>query len=211
MSLVTNLHVKRKNFEISVPKWVLSERGITVLWGPSGSGKSTILRALIGLEFCPEMKWDYDGIDLNSLPVAERRLGVVFQSLEIFPHLTACQNIEFACQARRIRGKERRETLEFMRQQLGLEKCWLTRGDHLSGGEKQRVALARALVGRPRWLLLDEPFSSLDPELQQQARELLTSVVATQNVPALLVSHDPADREDLADHVVGIENGHLLL
>jgi sulfate transport system ATP-binding protein/putative spermidine/putrescine transport system ATP-binding protein len=211
MSLVSNLHVNLDGFEVRIPHWELNDKGITVLWGPSGSGKTTTMRILIGLEPCPQMTWDYRGLDLNSLSIAERRLGVVFQTLDLFPHMTARQNISFACRARKLKSSEREQTLIFLRGQLQLESCWETRADRLSGGEKQRVALARALVGQPRWLLLDEPFSALDPTLRTQARDFLKSVVASQNIPTLLVSHDVEDRDQLADQVAHMENGELIL
>ena len=110
--------------------------------------------------------------DLAKLPAPERRLGVVFQSLEIFPHLTAAANIRFAGESRGLSQSEIDQRLADLVNTLNLNSCLSRRGAVLSGGEKQRVALARALIGRPRILLLDEPFSALDANLRQQARAL---------------------------------------
>src|SRR5882762_2710258 len=96
MSLVEQLEKKYDDFTIDIPRWEILDKGVTALSGPSGSGKTTVFRILIGLIPCPGMMWNFGDVDLARLPVGERRLGVVFQSLELFPHMTARENIFFA-------------------------------------------------------------------------------------------------------------------
>lgn len=201
MSVVTNLFHRYDDFSLSIRHWEIADQGITALWGPSGSGKTTIFRILIGLEPCPTLKWHYNGIDLAELSVAKRRLGVVFQSLELFGHLSARDNIMFAARARKLPGPIAELRFLELTSDLHLNHCLDRRADILSGGEKQRVALARALIGQPRFLLLDEPFSSLDSQLRSEARKLVRSVMTKQKIAALLVTHDDADLHDLADSV----------
>lgn len=199
MSWVRNL--KRSfggtgGFDLDIPAWEILDQGVTALWGTSGSGKTTVFRILLGLERAdPGFSWTLaDGTDLAKLPAPERRLGVVFQSLELFPHMTAEQNILFAAEAR---GRPRTEAEHHLRElvaHLGLDKCLGRRASLLSGGEKQRVALARALAGRPRVLLLDEPFSALDADRRADARRLVAEVLEKEKAAAILVTHD---REDL--------------
>lgn len=213
MSLIENLKYDYGDFLVDIPHWELSDQGITCLIGPSGAGKTSVFRILLGLDPSPSLHWWWSStgvaIDLARLPMAEKRLGIVFQTLELFPHLTARENILFAAQARKITDSEQR--LKQLSDELFMQ-CFLDRPvQKLSGGEKQRVALARALMGKPRFLFLDEPFSSLDVELRAGARQLVKSVIQREGIPTLLVTHDPADQIALADTSVRIENGRLLL
>src|ERR1044072_1169533 len=102
MSLVENLIKDYGDFKVDIPRWEIPDRGVTALWGPSGAGKTSVFRVLIGLEECPGLKWTFGGEDLATLPVPQRRLGVLFQSLELFPHMTAQENIEFAAAAAKL-------------------------------------------------------------------------------------------------------------
>lgn len=210
MSLVENLIRDYGDFKIDIPEWRLADRGVTALWGPSGAGKTTVFRMLLGLEPCPGLKWELQGQDIAQLPVPQRRLGVVFQTLELFPHMTGEENILFAAQARRIDKYKGLKRLNELAHSLQLGSCLQRRARLLSGGEQQRVALARALIGEPRFLFLDEPFSSLDVQLRDEARNLVARAIHEHQTPTLLITHDPADLEVLANQVVRIENGKLV-
>lgn len=210
MSLIQNLCRDYGDFKVDIPRWELADQGVTALWGSSGAGKTSVFQLLIGLQPCPGLKWDFHGQDLAKLPIQERRLGVVFQNYEIFPHLTAQQNIVFAAEARNIPSEESEEHLRELTQSLQLQSCLNTKGALLSGGEKQRVALARALIGQPRFLFLDEPFSNLDQHLRDSARALVRQVIEKYQVPTLLITHDEGDLKTLAQTIVKIENGKLV-
>lgn len=210
MSLVENLHRDYGNFKLAVPRWEIPDEGVTVLWGPSGSGKTSIFRHLIGLENVPEMKWDFQGIDLAKLKTPERRLGVVFQSLELFPHMTAEENIRFAAKSRRLSPERTQKKLSRLLQTLQLQSCRDRLAPLLSGGEKQRVAIARALIGEPRILLLDEPFSSLDQDLRNESRLLIRALIREEKIPTLLVTHDQDDVKALADRVWTLKEGRFV-
>lgn len=210
MSLVENLFKNYGDFKIDIPSWEILDEGVTVLWGPSGSGKTSVFRHLIGLESAPNFKWNFQDQDLTKVAVPQRRLGVVFQTLDLFPHMTAEENILFAAKARGIPPKQAYEKLEELTQVLQM-KSFLNRPVKvLSGGEKQRVAIARALSGTPRLLLLDEPFSALDQELRQESRALIKYVIEKENIPTLLVTHDPLDVEMLANKVSTIKLGKIV-
>lgn len=211
MSLVEDLYCDYGDFKIEIPRWEILDQGVTVLVGPSGSGKTSVFRLLIGLEPAPRLKWMFKGVDLARLPVPSRRLGVVFQSLDLFPHLSAEENILFAAKARRLPSTEAREKLDHLVSRLSLGSVLKKSAQVLSGGERQRVALARALIGRPQILLLDEPFSALDENLRQESRELVKSVLREEKIPALLITHDEKDVRSLADQVSRIEAGRILL
>lgn len=205
MSLVENLTKKYSDFKIDIPQLEIADAGVTALCGPSGSGKTSVMRLLLGLERPDSLTWMFQGEDLSRVPVGERRIGVVFQSYELFPHMTAHENIQFAANARRI--KDATDMIKGVVQRLDLSRVLNTRASLLSGGEKQRVALARALVARPRILFLDEPFSALDEELKQEARELVNVLISEFGIPTLLITHDPRDLQALNAQVRYISNG----
>jgi ABC-type Fe3+/spermidine/putrescine transport system ATPase subunit len=197
-------------FKVDIPKWEIPDHGITALWGPSGAGKTSVFRLLIGLEPCPGLKWNFGDLDLAAMPVPERRLGVVFQSLELFPHMTAKENIGFAARARQLPAEVERERLGLLVQDLRMEPFLNRRASVLSGGEAQRVALARALIAQPRFLFLDEPFSSLDSELRADARAMVKRAIEVFKVPTLLITHDVDDLAALANSVVKIKAGRIV-
>lgn len=209
MSVVEHLNKTYDGFTISIPRWELVEQGVQVLWGSSGSGKTSIFRILLGLEDCPGLVWKWGERDLAQSSMQDRRLGAVFQTLDLFPHLSARQNILFAAQARKIESKKASERFEQLTVILKMQSFLDRRAELLSGGEKQRVALARALMSFPRMLLLDEPFSALDSALKIEARNLVKKLVLETKTPALLVTHDPKDVEALADKISEIRDGKL--
>jgi sulfate transport system ATP-binding protein/putative spermidine/putrescine transport system ATP-binding protein len=210
MSVIQNLVHDFGGFKLDIPHWEISDSGITSLKGRSGSGKSLIIRILLGLEECPRLVWSFHGENLAALPIEKRGLGVVFQNYELFPHLTAQENIEFAARARKIEISRRQIKLDELVENLQLKNCLYRKAKLLSGGEQQRVALARALIGRPRFLFLDEPFSALDAELKSEARALVRKIIQLEQIPTLLVSHDEDDIRDLAEHRIHIQNGELV-
>lgn len=209
MSLVKGLQKDYGDFLLNIPEWNINDVGITCLVGPSGSGKTSVFRHLIGIETCEGLSWIFQGEDLAKLAIEERRLGVVFQDYEIFPHMTAEENIMFAAEARTLPMDQAKVHLGSLVDKLRLSHCLKTLGSRLSGGEKQRVAIARALLGQPRVLLLDEPFSSLDVPMRKEARNLLKQVVLEEKVPTIMITHDPEDVSDLADHRVYLESGQI--
>ncbi len=209
MSSVKNLQREYPGFTIDIPKWEIADRGITALSGPSGSGKTTVFRLLIGLEPCPGLEWKFADTDLAELAPPERRLGVVFQSLELFPHMTAEENIFFAARARRMDPAEVSRRMSELILDLQLQSCLHRKAAVLSGGEAQRVALARAVIAQPRFLFLDEPFSALDSELRAEARAVVRKVIDRLAIPTLLITHDKDDLNALAQHVVKIRAGRL--
>jgi sulfate transport system ATP-binding protein/putative spermidine/putrescine transport system ATP-binding protein len=210
VSLVENLFYNYDSFTIQIPKLIIKDSGVTALWGPSGSGKTTIFRILLGLIPCPNLKWVYQDLDLAKLPIAEKRIGVVFQSLELFPHLTAKDNILFAAKARNISRINTENSIQNFIEELNMTHFINRKISTLSGGEKQRVAIARALIGEPRFLFLDEPFSALDEEIKDEARTLIKYLIEKRNIPTLLITHDRRDLEVLANKVYELNNGKII-
>lgn len=209
MSLVEKLIIEYIDFSVRIEKWELLDSGVNVLWGPSGSGKTSVFRGLLGLENVTECKWIFDNEDLGRLSPGKRNIGVVFQTYDLFPHMTAYENIHFAAEAKKVKAATFEQQLETIAKKLRIEHLLSKKAPLLSGGEQQRVALARAVVGNPRMLFLDEPFSALDEELKQESRELVRDFIKAQNIPVLLITHDKRDVEALGDKVFEIKNGRI--
>ena len=148
-----------------------SKGEIICLLGPSGSGKTTILRAIAGFENVTEGSVMVNGTSVAELhhhvPPEQRRIGMVFQDYALFPHMTVWENVDFGISNRRGPGEipKRAFEVEDMLKITGLSELRQRYPHELSGGQQQRVALARALASQPVLLLLDEPFSNLDPDM----------------------------------------------
>lgn len=211
MSFIKNLHYSWQNFALDIPSLEIPDSGITTLQGSSGSGKTSFLNVLIGLIQPKDWEWNFKGENLAGLKMPERRLGVVFQSYDLFPHLSAEENIRLVLNSRYSDSEipEQNEKLKTYIRQLQLERVITTRAQNLSGGEKQRVALLRAVFSNPRMLLLDEPFAALDPELRGESRQLLRHFIEQLPVPVLLITHDDADVAYLANQKLVMKNGKI--
>jgi putative thiamine transport system ATP-binding protein len=171
---------------------------VAVVTGPSGVGKSTLLASIAGVldpAFTARGRLTLDGVDLLVLPPHERRVGLLFQDDLLFPHMTVATNLAFGLQPD-LRGRRaRREAVEAALERVGLAGFGPRDPATLSGGQRARVALLRAMLARPRALLLDEPFASLDPGLRTSVREFVMAEIVRAQIPAVLVAHDPEDRK----------------
>lgn len=212
MSHIKNLYYKMDDFELDIPDLRIPEKGVTAILGSSGSGKTTFLKTLIGLYQPKGWSWIFKGETLSGLNISERRLGVVFQSYDLFPHLTAEENINIVLKARHTESERKlvQKLIQKNIAQLNLGSCLKTLANNLSGGEKQRVALLRALVSNPRILLLDEPFSAFDTDLRSEARMMIKDLLKTLDIPVYLITHDKEDVESLAEHVIRMKHGKII-
>ncbi len=186
----------------------LPEGKVFVILGPSGAGKSTVLRLAAGLDAPSSGHVRLNGRLASSpgrvlIGPSERDTSLVFQDLALWPHLTCDHHLSFAGPA--LGPKERAKLLE----DVGLNGFADRRPGEMSGGERQRLALARALASKPRLLLLDEPFSSLDPILRLDLRELLRDLHRRHGVGMLYVTHDLHDAFFLGDEIVFLSCGRV--
>ena len=186
------------------------EPGTTVgIVGPSGSGKTTVLRLIAGLDQPDEGEIWLNGRLASSagrvhIPPAHRNIGFVFQDLALWPHMTVAGNLRFVLESRRWDVGSHDTRVKELLDMVGLSDRARDYPAQLSGGEQQRVALARALVAKPELLLLDEPLSSLDPELRAGLRQELAAIQRTLNVPMIYVTHERSDIEALAGREVSL-------
>lgn len=200
-------------------------RGETVcIVGPSGSGKSTLLRCLNRLEVPDEGLCVIDGVpigfketdsglvELSAQGLAAQRahIGMVFQSFNLFPHLTARQNISEA--PRSVLGLTKAEAdsrAEALMKRVGLSDKLESYPETLSGGQQQRVAIARALAMQPKVMLFDEPTSALDPEMVEEVLNVMRQL-ANEGMTMVIVTHEMGFARDVADRVVFMDNGRVI-
>jgi len=185
-----------------------------VLIGPSGGGKTTLLRIIAGLEYpsAGEVKIDDEAVvfDEASLLQHRRTIGTVFQAFNLFPHLTALQNITLPLE--KVHGHapaEAAEVAQQLLQRFQLEKHSAKRPAELSGGQRQRVAIARAISIKPRLLLFDEPTSALDPEM---TAEVLDTIKELREAGGdfILVTHEMGFARQIADQVLLLAEGRIV-
>ena len=187
------------------------EEKISALVGPSGSGKSSFALALCGLKPVEKgFEWIFKDRNLALLPPPKRKISLLFQTLELFPHLSAEKNILFPAKAQKISYKKTQERFSMLQEYLQLSAFLKKSVYMLSGGEKQRVALARTLIIKPDFLILDEPFSSLDVELKKDSIALLKKILEQEKCSTLFISHNDQEIESLAESVFFIKAGQLI-
>jgi iron(III) transport system ATP-binding protein len=182
----------------------VEEGEIVGLAGPSGSGKSTLLRLISGFERPLEGSIVLEGKTVASedvfVPPESRNVGMVFQDYGLFPHMTVRKNIEFGL--RRLSREERAARADEMLALAQMESFMSRYPYELSGGQQQRVALIRALAPRPRLLLLDEPFSSLDADLRENICKEVKIILENAGITCLFVSHDRRDIDAVCSRTI---------
>jgi iron(III) transport system ATP-binding protein len=200
------LHTVVDGFSLS-----LDAGRIGCLLGPSGCGKTTVLRAIAGFEPLRAGSIRLGERLLSSatvhLPPEERRVGMMFQEYALFPHLTAAQNVGFGL--RRRPHAEQRARVAEMLALVGLAESAGRYPHELSGGQQQRIALARALAPSPALLLLDEPFSNLDAATRERLTVEVREILKAAGQTAVLVTHNEAEAQAMADHIGLMHNGRL--
>jgi molybdate transport system ATP-binding protein len=208
------------SFHIDYPGFVfnvdldLPGRGVTALFGPSGSGKTTALRCVAGLIRAPSGRllvgddiWQDEAAGVF-LPTHRRPLGMVFQEASLFPHLTVLGNLKYGMT--RAGVTEDSAGFDAILSLLGIGGLLDRAPSNLSGGERQRVAIARALLTRPRLLLMDEPLAALDQKRKLEILPYIEQLRDELEIPILYVSHSPDEVARLADHLVLMEDGHIV-
>jgi molybdate transport system ATP-binding protein len=214
MTAALELAVARRIGEFNLDVAFTVESGMSVLFGPSGAGKSLTLALIAGL-----IRPDTGTIAINGRVVTDcerhtyvttqkRRIGMVFQDGLLLPHRSVLDNVALA--VRQASGRRARRALaRLWLQRVGAETFAHRRPGSLSGGQRQRVALARGLAGDPALVLLDEPLSALDSVVRSELRKLIREVITSSGVPAVLVTHDAEEAEELGDVIIAYNDGRV--
>jgi glutamate transport system ATP-binding protein len=187
---------------------------VVVVCGPSGSGKSTLIRTVNGLEPVQQGEIVVLGESLGrrgvNLPALRTRVGMVFQAFNLFPHMTAIQNIMLApMKVRKLSRADAERTARALLERVGLHDRAATYPANLSGGQQQRVAIARALAMEPRIMLFDEPTSALDPEMINEVLDVVTSL-ARDGMTMMCVTHEMGFARRVAHRVVFMDEGQVV-
>ena len=212
--------LEAKNLDISYGKkqivfgfnFKLEECQIGCFLGPSGCGKTTVLRSIAGFEQPSKGEIILNGKKLNGFKTyitpEKRNIGMVFQDISLFPHLSVEDNIQFGMRSwsREKRKNRSQELLEL----IGMSRFGKKYPHQLSGGQQQRIALARAMAPKPSLLLMDEPFSSLDAELREQLAREIRLILKQENISGLLVTHDQNEAMTFADNIIVMSEGEVV-
>ncbi|MGL6325517.1 thiamine ABC transporter ATP-binding protein [Aeromonas rivipollensis] len=204
--LVTSYPDWRVSFSATLPRGE-----ITALIGPSGAGKSTLLGMIAGFVPVESGRLSFDGVDLLPLGPAERPVTTLFQDHNLFLHLSVFDNIAIGLHPGLRLSPAQREQVKQGAERVGLGDMLTRLPEQLSGGQQQRVGLARALVRGKPLLLLDEPFSALDPALRREMLAEVARLACEQGITVLMVSHNPEDAQLIADQVLFVDEGRIAL
>ena len=177
---------------------------VVAVFGPSGSGKSTLLRAVAGLVEVESGRVVIDGVDVTGVPTHLRRVGMVFQDEQLFPHRDVAGNVAFGLEMAGVGRRERESRVEELLSAVGLDGFGDRDVSTLSGGEAKRVALARSLAPRPAVLLADEPLTGLDADLHDRLAVEVGAVLRESGTTTLWVTHDRAEAALVADRSVSL-------
>jgi thiamine transport system ATP-binding protein len=195
----------RASFSLTVAKGAMC-----ALIGPSGGGKTTLLNLIAGFVRPASGTLAFDGQDLLPLAPSERPLSILFQEHNLFPHLTAAENVGLGIDPGLRLSTSQRSEIETALARVELAGFGKRRPGELSGGQRQRVALARALVRRRALMLLDEPFSGLDPGLRSDMIALVDALRKENDLTVLMAIHTPSDLAEVADIMAFIDEGRAL-
>jgi general L-amino acid transport system ATP-binding protein len=187
---------------------------VVVVIGPSGSGKSTLIRCINRLEEHQEGKIFVDGVqltdDVRKIDQIRRETGMVFQSFNLFPHLTVIENITLApIRVRKWKKSQAEERAMYFLEKVGIPEQARKYPGQLSGGQQQRVAIARALTMGPKVMLFDEPTSALDPEVIGEVLQVMVNL-AKEGMTMIVVTHEMGFAREVGDRVVFMDQGQIV-
>ncbi len=179
-------------------------------WGPGGWGKTTTLRMIAGLITPDSGEIIFDDVVVNDLPPQQRNIGMVFQSVALFPHLNVYENIAFGLDVRKISQEETHKRVMELAETLEITHLLKKMPNEISGGEGQRVAIARALAPEPKLLLMDEPLSSLDALLRERLKWEIRKIQQKFKVTTIYVTHSQEEAFAISDSISVMQNGVIV-
>jgi thiamine transport system ATP-binding protein len=191
-------------YDLAVPAGALC-----AVIGPSGGGKTTLLHAIAGFERPSAGRLDFNGQDLLPLPPAQRPVSILFQDHNLFPHLTAAENVALGLKPSLRLDAAERERVAAALAEVNLAEFAGRRPAELSGGQRQRVALARALLRGKPLMLLDEPFGALDPGLRREMIARVDALRRSHGLTVLMTLHTPEEAARTADLFAFVANGRV--
>ncbi|MCR5582872.1 MAG: ATP-binding cassette domain-containing protein [Eggerthellaceae bacterium] len=206
---VHNLMVTRGEFTLRVDELHIEPGEVFAILGTTGSGKTVLMESIAGAYPIEHGSILLDGKDVDDLPIQQRHLGILYQDYALFPHMTVRDNIAYGLKRHKVPREEIAKRVSQMLELFEIEHIAERLPGIISGGEAQRCALARALVLEPDILILDEPFSALDPTTKQAMYRMLRRIHNQFGCTIVFVTHDFHEAQTLADRVGIILNGRL--
>ena len=206
---VENIRVRRGDFVLNDVSLDIHDNEMFAILGQTGSGKTVFLESIAGAYELDAGRILIDGVDASTIPVQKRKMGIMYQNYELFPHLTILENVAYGLRRHGMKKAAAHEKGLELIERFGIGSIANRYPGVISGGESQRAALARALVLRPKILLLDEPFSALDPATKERMYETVREVHRDFDCTIVFVTHDFNEARTLADRIGIILGGRL--
>lgn len=197
-------------FELQIPALNIKEGEFFTLLGKSGCGKTTLLKVIAGLEPLEQGDVLVNGQSMGRIPAEKRGIGMVFQDSLLFPHMNVLKNVCFGLKMAKISKDKAVAMAQEALSSVGLEGYEARMPEELSGGQQQRVSMARSIVTKPQILLMDEPFSSLDPGLRAEMRNLIRSLHRHYAMTIIFVTHDVDEAFQISDRIALMERGRIV-
>lgn len=188
----------------------ISPGELLVIVGESGSGKTTLLKSILGMGPDIEGELLIGGTRIDDYKVRDNNIAYVRQEIALYPHLTVYENIAFPLRSMRTPQDEVDRRVKQIAQLLEIDWLLTRKPRQLSGGQQQRVAIARALIKNPEIILMDEPFSNVEPDMHLQLRLLVQKIHAAFRSTIVFVTHDLQEAFFLADRILVLEDGHIV-
>lgn len=198
---IRDVSLTRGAFHLQPVRFAIGADEVLAIIGQTGSGKTMLLELMAGFHPPDAGAVLLNGRDMRALALHERKIGYLYQEYCLFPHMTAGENIAYGLRMKKVGGAACRERVHEIAKQFGICHLLTQYPSTLSGGEQQRTALARALITHPLLLLLDEPFSALDPVTKESMYEMIRRIRAEYHCAIAFVTHDFHEAAELADRV----------
>jgi len=205
---VDNLHIDLVEFQLRKVSFRLDQGDYMMIIGPTGAGKTILLESIVGFWKPEKGRIWLEDVEITPVPPERRKIGIVYQDYALIPHFTVFENIAYGLKKKTKYGIS--ESVKDIAASLNIDHLLHRKPGTLSGGEQQRVALARSLVVEPKLLLMDEPFSALDPKTRRETRHLLLDVLKRRKTTVIHISHDLNDAWALANKLAIFRDGFLL-
>lgn len=209
MIRINNFSFRVDNFKLNNIELEISENEIFAILGKTGSGKTMLLESIAGFYRGNSGAVYIHGTNVVDIMPESRQIGFVYQDFGLFPHMTVYENIQYGLKMHKVEKKNIDKTVHDMAKLLCISHILEQYPSTLSGGERQRTALARALVLNPKLLLMDEPFSALDPKTRNQMYELIEKIHRTFYCTILFVTHNFYEAQRMAERIGIMVNGEL--
>jgi len=207
---LNSLFYKAGKFSLEDISFRVDEGETLVILGPTGAGKTVLLELIAGFRSPKKGSMFINESEITHLPPEKREIGMLYQDYLLFPHLDVFDNIAYGLKAKNLRSSEIGRRVQEIAERLGIHELLERRPKKLSGGEQQRVALARTLAIDPKILLLDEPFSAVDPNTRESLMRELRKILEEDSMPVVYVTHDQIEAMEMADRIGVMNEGEIV-